>query len=382
MKPSLSKIVVNVPAFLLLTMTSVVFFTLPFCGDPFCADDGALGQEKKPLEKVPPAEIKKLINQLGDDNFAVRARASRQLAQIPGALVTLRHFLKDGDHERRKRAQILVDQLTRKNLKSLLREIVKRKQKAPLDLLTDLVAEHKDKLEEQDWKEIFATIGAFQKYVLRDSKAKTSLSDPNAKFSSYPLFNGEMLTRRTQLQFHKIAGDRVMFSDLHGGAVFASGSINPCTLGGCIVLTNGGMAFGDSSAILASFVFSDQDVSCETALGSLIVARGCVKAKTIENNVIIEGADKTGIVDFFSTRFFGLTLVLKGEDIHVVAVAANSTAAKNGFRIGDVILFEAKKKTLESLDKAIRQQLAKTLELELRVSRPGGEQMLFLSFLD
>jgi hypothetical protein len=336
------------------------------------------GQDKKPVTKT-SGEIEKLVTQLGDENFAIRANASRRLAQMPGALAILRPFLKDEAIEIRMRTRILVEELTQRNLKSLLQKIVNQKKLAPLDLLTDLVVEHRERLVEEDWKEIFRTIGATQTYYLKDTKLKPSVPTPSDKFLKYPLLRGELLTRRDPVAGSKIVGRRVTISQLPDSAVFASNSIEGTSLIKCIGFANGGVMLRHGSAILASFVFSDEEVSCETILGSLVIARGRVKAKKIEDSLIIEDSAK---LSFFSTQFFGLSVSMKNEVIKITGVVPNSLAEKSGFCIGDVILFDVTElKTLESLEKALRRSLARELELPLRVRRAGREQKLFLSYL-
>src|ERR1043165_588301 len=205
----------------------------------FVSVDAGLGKKDQPK---PPkeAEIEQLVKDLGHESFAVREHASKQLAQTPGALAILRLFLNDKVLERRRRVAFLVEECKRQHFKKLLRAIVKQKHEAPLDLLVDLVTEHRERIHVEDWKEIFETIALIQANILKDSKTKPQVPDPNENFPTRPLIRGEILSSWDRKADCKIVGDRVgSKASFVRATVVTTASMEATTYIKSIILANG-----------------------------------------------------------------------------------------------------------------------------------------------
>lgn len=340
-----------------------------------------LGSElSAPAQAKQSINLEKLVKDLGDKDFRVRDNAIKILKSAPGALAVLRLHSEDKDLERRKRVRLLMDELSDLNCRRLLNHIATRKEKAPLDLLTGMVVQHSERLTDDDWRMVFAIIGFTRAHFLKDSRVKTSVPDPNEKFAKY------ILVRDEQLKFYDSLGARRVVTrgfkrDCADSAVFASGPISGNTFISSILLVNDGIKMADGAALLSDFVFSDGDVTCRTILGSLVIARGEVRATKTENAVIFDGFNEKSKTAFFSMESLGLSLLHKNDTLSVLAVEGDSVAEKGGFCVGDVLLLDAKGKTAETIERTLGKSLAKELELSVRVRRGGHEQTLFLSSL-
>src|SRR5262245_58872268 len=73
----------------------------------------ALGaSDEKPAIKLDSVAVRKLVEQLGSDDFATRQRATQELSKLEEAPEALREATKSDDPEVRRRAQTVVDVIT------------------------------------------------------------------------------------------------------------------------------------------------------------------------------------------------------------------------------------------------------------------------------
>jgi hypothetical protein len=364
-------------------MTMFGLFGIAWIGSGIgtCGGEG----DRKPPEKKSPAEIEKLVKDLGDENFAIREDAFKRLAQTPGALAELRRFLNDKVLERRRRVEILVQDLAQKNFKNMLREIVNRKHEAPLDLLVELVRQNIERMDYEDWKGILGTIDSITANIAKHSKVKPLVPYADEDFLTYPLVGAELLSlemkTRGVIARAKFVGDRIVAKGGHAlRTVVAATSLESFEWDRCIILANGKISL---RFMTGSFVFSDEDVICERLCSCLVITRGRVRAKTIDESIVIEGAADSSRVALFSMKTLGLALVQEHKTLRVEKVVRDSPAGRCGFRAGDVILLESlQANSLRTLERVVRRSLAEQTNLVLQVRREGRQQSLVLSFLD
>ncbi len=365
------------------------------------ASDAAL-DGKTPLEKALAPEFENLVRNLGDKDFKIRERASKQIAKTRGALTMLRSFSNEKDLERRKRVAALVDQIHQRNFKNLLGEIVSRKQKAPLDFLVDLVAYNSERMDGEDWNRVLETIASIKSNVLKEAKIKPNIPAFNLKFFAtpfIPLAPAEMPILR-RVRRCKVSGDKVDLLNTHvleESAVVATGSIKciqcfQCVIiaagsielsdcSECIILGNGGVSFRARSLPDRSFLFTNADLNCNALLDSVAIVRGHLKTERTRASEVIEARKDSSRVTLFSMRTVGLVLVAQDQGFHVEKVITGSPAEKSGFRKGDIILSQqAKEGRLQDFERELRQTLAKQTEAVLQVHREDRQLALILSF--
>ena len=378
--------------------------------------DRAAAQDKKPTEKVTATEVEALVKQLGDNSFAIRDQASRRLEQTPGALAQLRPFLKHDVLEVRRRVSELVEKLSAKNFKSLLREIVERKQDVPLDLLIDVVVENRERMDEDDWKGVLNAIACVRTNLLPDPKAKTRVPDPKDGFMQFPLVRGESLERSDRPFRKKVVGSSIRATHLTLSVAITSSSYEPSNPLKSIVLANGGiLMFACSSClvfsnedikgqtlnnsmviargsvdvtrltadnhIVKSLVFSGGDINCDQLVDSTAIAAGRVKANRVTRSAVFEQGAKAARVSYFSMKAVGLTLAAEGKAFRVEKVLDGSRASKCGFRVGDVLIIHAPS-GLAELDTVIRRLVAKETEPALPLRRNGESTHAILRLWD
>jgi hypothetical protein len=345
----------------LFRLIGVAVFGLTVLAPRFWGDDEALGQDQKPAEKMSAAEIEALAKQLGDNNFAVRERATKRLEQTPGALAQLRPLLKHDVLEVRRRVEGLVERLSARNFKSLLREIVERKQDVPLDLLIDVVVGNRERMDDGDWKRVLNAVECVKANLLKDAKTKTPSPDPSDGLWKFPLVRGESLSSLDGVSRKKVVGGRIgAKSRFTYSVVITSGSFECGDPLKSVVLANGGISMDtsisslvfsneeikchnlNSSVVMArgsvnatritdnniveSLVFSEGDITCDHLISSTAVARGRVKAKRITDSVIFEHDSKSAKASFFSLKSVGLILVPDGKAFRVEKVMEGSRA--------------------------------------------------------
>jgi hypothetical protein len=398
-----------------LSVTAIVSMTVALQQAPA---DRAAAQDKKPTEKMTATEVESLVKQLGDNNFAIRDQASRRLEQTPGALAQLHPYLKHDVLEVRRRVAELVEKLSAKNFKSLLREIVERKQDVPLDLLIDLVVEHRERMDEDDWKGVLNAIACIKTNLLKGTKTKALLPDPIDGFPKFPVVRGESLLRLDRAPFKKkVVGSRIGYTgDFTSCVVITSGSFECGYSARSIVLANGGilmhhaptgaLVFGNEDikcdtiagsliiargrvnvegraegTIIESLVFSDEDIDCEHLVASTVIAKGRVHVKRNTKSTVLENAANSAKVSYFSLKSVGLTLVPDGKTFRVDQVLAQSRANKCGFRVGDVLLIDAPS-GLAELETIVRRSVAKETEPALPVRRNGEPTVVILRLWD
>jgi hypothetical protein len=397
-----------------LSVTAIVSMTVALQQAPA---DRAAAQDKKPTEKMTATEVESLVKQLGDNNFAIRDQASRRLEQTPGALAQLRPYLKHDVLEVRRRVAELVEKLSAKNFKSLLREIVERKQDAPLDLLIDLVVENRERMDEDDWKGVLNAIACVRSNLLPDPKAKTWVPNPKEGFLEFPLVRAESLGRFDRPFRKKIVGGRIETQNQFTSTlIITSGSFEPSeVLLKCIVLANGsilmfrsssGLVFSNEdikcqglinsmviakgsvdatrltdNTIFQSVVFSGGDINCDHLCDSTAIARGRVNAKRVTRSAVFEQSAKSARVSYFSMKAVGLTLLADGKAFRVEKVVAGSRASKCGFRIDDLLIVNAPS-GLGELDTVIRRLVAKEAEPVLPLRRNGESTHVILRLWD
>lgn len=84
---------------------------LPLCVLLACAS--ALGAaDEKPAVKLDPVAVRKLVEQLGSNDFATRQRVTQELSKLEEAPAVLREATKSNDPEVRRRAQTAIDVIT------------------------------------------------------------------------------------------------------------------------------------------------------------------------------------------------------------------------------------------------------------------------------
>ena len=318
--------------------------------------------------------------------------------------------------EIRRRVEDLVESLAARNLKSLLREIVQRKADVPLDLLTDVVVEHRERMDDDDWKGVLDAIACLRNNLLPDPKSKIFEPDPRVDFLKLPLVRGESLSKTDRPFLRKVVGTRIgSVVDLTSSVAITSGSYECGSPAKSIVLANRGVLMNSA---IGSFVFSNEDIKCRAANHFLIIAKstvnvtlrsdnflsknfvisggdincdrifestaiaaGRVNAKQITRSTIFEKGTESAKISYFSMKAVGVTLVPDGKAFRVEKVAVGSRASKCGFRVGDLLIPDAAS-GLADVEAVLRRRVAKETEPAIAVRRSGVPTFVVLRLWD
>src|SRR5438552_7434041 len=97
---------------------------LPLCVLLACAT-GFGAADEKPAFKLDPVAVRKLVEQLGSNDFTTRQRAMQQLSKLEEAPEALREATKSNDLEVRRRAQTAVDVITARAENKAFKALVK-----------------------------------------------------------------------------------------------------------------------------------------------------------------------------------------------------------------------------------------------------------------
>lgn len=337
-------------------------------------------------------DIDRLIQQLGSDDFEVREEATHKLAGHDDALAKLRQAAKTDDPEVRRRAEQLVELITKRLGDKAVQELLAEVNEEGVDRFIDRMATEKDYATAERWAVAYKLAGAA---AARASK----LSGRQCDAPTLDLSNMPTLTECPRVACN---GSKVCINgldrdvtSLSGSLVVSSGSLQHFTgVDHCVLLVNGDMK--GCTVVTNSVVFCNGNLGYITSVrNSIILCTGEFKGSTgadgnlfdvhkmgrhtsAHDNVYInlnevqgaKPADRNQFIQtkegplrlftLFDTAMMGIELTAADGGAKVASVRDGSPFAKAGFRKGDLVLQVGKESdaSVEAVRKYLRRRAA------------------------
>ncbi len=353
--------------------------------------------------------IDELIAQLGSQDFSLREAAKRRLMEREDAIPALRRACKSADAEVARRAQDILDALSRNGeerdfarladlakrgaVDQAIERFVRREKWHDEPACWQVIADLEGKLNDLERK-TFGSVSMGPGYKIRvtDKDARGFVSQQDLKIVASRPASQEMWKGRAVLRAEEIAkGEEIALSlfALSGNikvhhiddcAVFAGGSIEADDISNALIVCDGDVTvlYG---ALKRSLVIARGTVRCERVIeNARIISCGEVKYKRAEwvvNSKIVEKEAKPlGFVTFFDPAEVGIKVEKADGGARVKEAAQGKRFAAAGLRAGDLItaLDGDAVKDAESFRRLLRARLAVDADMVLKVRR--GEQTI------
>lgn len=357
-------------------------------GIVLCAD--AQNGYKKAQVTRTSEEMAKLVKDLGSAAVATREQAMKDLGTTLGAVHYLRRNLPGKDAEVQRRMEVLINELTGPELRRMLERLAKEKDGAPVDLLAEIMLQHRSHVNQDDWKLALDIVGHVCERIAKETKSEFKKPYERADYLKSPFTSGARVEVK-KFEPSRILADRFcvqappLFID--GGAIMVR-DIEPleiCSDGVLLLLPTKNQKAKPFRVehLSTTFLYCDHELDCDVLGNSFVVTRSTVKAKANIKSAIIEKASESKIIKLFSTTEVGLELEASADRVRITNVKADSLAAKSGLRKGDIIekLIGRTEQPSEFLY-VLREMYAKQLDLSLQIFRDNGQKTINLRVVD
>jgi len=361
----------------------------------------------EPRSRLSEAEIKALIEQLGDKSFRQRELATQRLGEAPEAAAALHEAAAKSDNaEVRRRATYLLELFSARSRPARINAMCKR---GEIDLLVDALALWKDKLAPENRGPIIAFAQRITDQLEADLGKEWPLIRRNRLWYRAQDATYEQFVKESKLNI------QVQPDDVNIGhfAIFVfPGSMpkDPVEVDCSIVLRNGSMKATD---VTGSFVFVNGDLEITQNLSnSIVICSGDVRLSVsprrrgpihrggaIYNSVVIANGKIAVSVEspylvqdtvvrptekqlLRSFAFFDLArLGLDGvsNDLHADKVRPASALAKAGLQTGDQVVGLSGCGSVASADELITALRRKSVQFEpftIEIVRDGKKKRL------
>ncbi len=358
-------------------------------------------QRSKPPQKVDGAEIQKLIERLGDEKFARREEAMRQLHALGElALDAVEKALRSEDAEVRSRAERLAVDLRHIRRERLYRAMAEKIKDLPVDQLVDRLAARDEFDKPDNWDRLYdiARIMSQRAEMLADRKWRL----PNLNYKSFPTVSGKSAVRYANQKIravgidHRISalqncvlvssGNVQYITSIVNSIVFIEGDLTACTsIIDSFVVCNGSL--GRSAVIRNSVLLTTGDFASSTRADQSFfqvksVGRHSMASQNVYLNLkAVTGANATNnrfiqdekgplqAVTFFKPSLLGVELSKLDKLPHVEKVVEGKPFARAGLRVGDIVTAtdEGEVVSIEAFNKFLRRRLpGETMTLKVR----------------
>jgi hypothetical protein len=264
-------------------------------------------------KKLAPGDIQKLIDQLGDEKFAKREQAMRQLRALgEEALDAVEKALRSEDAEVRNRADKLAVDLRHIRRERLYRAMAEKIKDLPLDQFIDHMATRKEFDKPENWDRLYdiAKVLSQRAEMLADRKWPL----PNLNYKTFPTDSGKSAVRYVNQKIRADGIDRRISA-----------------LQNCVLVSSGNVQY--ITSIVNSIVFIEGDLeACTSIIDSFVVCNGSLgRSNIIRNSVLLTTGDFVGSTradqSFFQVKSVGRhTVASQNVYLNLDSVAsANST---------------------------------------------------------
>jgi hypothetical protein len=340
---------------------------------------------------APHADVQQLIQQLGDNDYLVRERASETLKTMPKAVAALRAALHSDDAEIRRRSANLLAAIRDQQLTLALGKMQQAKKDGKIDLFVEYATTLRAELTNET-----CPLYDLAQDIIREAKRR--LFDDDVILLNLGQFMPRALYLSPERCFEKdakenqnvIVTNSVSFDDLVGdrGIISRDGVVAGHTFGYSLILSNGNAVVrGEDTSIHGCLVLCDGDVEADTIFRSVVVARGRVKHKKCDDSLIIEGERAAlGKLSFFELSDVGLEVTKEDSRLRIKSLKEGSPFARCGFQAGDCLLTANGKKVESANDfrRVVRRHLAASViepkPLPVQAERDGKKIELTLEF--
>jgi hypothetical protein len=321
-------------------------------------------------ERDEQAEIQKLIEQLGQDNFKAREEAARKLKALgEKALQAVEKARNSEDAEVRRRAEVIAKDIQRAREERILREMLAKIEPVPVDQLIDQMATHKEFDTPENWERFHKLAETLTRLASRLGGKPWKL--PELDYKKFPTVT-ELRGVSPDNRKVRVAGIPNRVTGINNCFVVSSGPIQRFTaMSGTILFVNGDLK--GCMGIDNSFVFCNGNIGRITSIhNSIILATGDFTGSTTADNTFfqvksvgrhararlnvylnltdIRGAlpqdnlylisDKGPLqaVKFFDPARLGIEFSQAGEHVRIDKVHDGKLFSRASLRAGDIVL--------------------------------------------
>jgi hypothetical protein len=301
----------------------------------------------------------------------------------------LRRNLAGKDAETSNRMAVLIKELGAAEFRRRLGELAKEKAEAPIDLVAELLLEHREDVDDRAWKLVMDIVGAVWGKVTKERGIIVPLPSAHKNYLQLQFFQGDKLSRS------RVIGSRTIANHFQ---LEKTPALSDCTVIARELNALEDLDCGDDILLLTgipgkkpppfkvesigtTILYCDGDVQSTLIDNSIIITRGRVKTDVNRKSIAFERARNSPGVSLFSAERIGLSLKSESGIIQVVRVAPNTAAGKVGIKDGDVIETEADE-SIGSLECRIRGVFAKQGDLTLRIRRADAQRIFVLPLID
>jgi hypothetical protein len=368
--------------------------------------------------------IATLIAQLGDDNPAVRESATRQLRERPEAASALRAALRSSDAEVARRADLILEELARRETQRALTRLRVLGKNGEADQVIERLVRRKPQEGDEAWWRVVTDLARTLVDLDEQKFKKTEVLQPKLpgignvlkrfaggdiyRYLTFVEMPEVLVARRVTLRrsAKQPRGWMVRAEEVTieaGGAlgslIVCSGRVqgSPTTVDDTVA----GSSFifaGDSvdlrGAVFGSVIVCDGDVTIEGMVSqTIIAARGLVRCRdTISHSVIVTAGtleapprakgllttcyikekDATPLgIRFFDPAQAGISVEANDGGMRVKESAADKPFARAGVRAGDVVVAidSTAVPSFEVFRRQLRKHLAREGEFTLKLRR-------------
>jgi hypothetical protein len=240
----------------------------------------AIGRAQPPAKNdkveatLDEGQIRKLIDQLGADDFRQREAATKKLSELADVPPALREAMKSGNPEVRRRAALVVSRISTRLAEKQYQEAVAELQKFELDdLIYRMVTDEKSRTE-KNWKLIQTVVKAVSRRAryLDGKTDELRFPIPNFDLKSMPIADVNRWNRNGDLR------DEILLLN------------NPTrtrtSITNCLVLCSGPLP--GVTTISNSIIIADGDIEGANAItNSLLIARGHFGGASPRGSIIL-----------------------------------------------------------------------------------------------
>lgn len=373
-------------------LVTIWFLTLAFGSFAFTVGREQASEANKKPEKTSAEEFRRWIADLGSEDAGTRNTAAARLRENPDSRHLLRRQ-KPADPTTRERIEEIIRYHARREFKKQLASLAKQGDEAPIDLLVELLTEHRYDVGDAEWKTAMGVVTAIAKRISKGTKIN-DIPHPKFNVQSLDSIVGEQVALKdTDAGFPRVIADRLTIGmRMRRCAGVTADEIDLRDMCGWgVYMTNGTFRMDanagnrDDRRIWASFVYCDKDFFGCYVGDCIVVTRGRIRIdrQRQEDCLYLENARSSKVVSLFRSESVGIIGEEANRELRVKAVSPASVAAKAGLVASDVILLKmGSNDLLSDLDRAVRRALVKEAELVLTIRRNGLERKITVSFAE
>jgi hypothetical protein len=357
------------------------------------------GDEPTPAKRV----IDELIAQLGDESFAVREAATKQLMEREDAIPALSRALKSRDAEVARRAREIRDVLARREKERAFARLADLVKCGAVDQAVEKFVRREKWDDETAGWQLFAELAGKLTDREREAFGKASLPNedyvPARDFRRYAAKWGrhfEIVAARRPSREQMGVGRAIRAEEIVDGPptemnlIISAGNVKACGVGFSVIFAGGSVDCG--SGAQRSLIVCDGYVEAARITDSLVIARGpVVCSHPADNSRIISGGNVVfkqrdrvsdsklvenerkplGFIQFFDPAEVGIKVGAAEGGVRVKEAAKGKPFAEAGLQADDVVtaLDGEAVKDAESFRRLLRAKLAVEGTMTFKVRR-------------